>query len=88
MTITGIVLAFAAYVLAFAFYAYWTYPRDRAEPAKLTSPTKQSVRCQPETIDPRIGAGRGLCGIRGCRIAVKHSHIEDLIRRMQEPRNK
>jgi len=42
-------------------------------------------RYASEVIDPRRQK-RGACGVFGCPNVRPHSHVEDLIRRLKEPR--
>lgn len=57
----------------------------KATPMRTTPLTPKARQCAPEVIDPRRPR-RGACGILGCPNFRPHSHAEDLIRRLKEPR--
>ncbi len=44
---------------------------------------RQSVSCAPEVIRPHARQV-GACGVSGCQIGRRHSHVDDLVRRIKE----
>jgi len=56
--------------------------QDAANRSEIHTPKKPKITYEPEIIRPPPMA-RGACGIRGCPIPGRHSHIEDLARRLK-----
>jgi hypothetical protein len=45
--------------------------------------SRKSIKCEPEIIRP-LPPKKGLCGIHGCKIRIQHSHVLDLVEKLNQ----